>query len=72
MGQSKSYRGGPGWEGRNQPGADPKVSKGPVAKPESEAMSSGTMREGMKGSARNKSKPFKGPGKKPPYSTGYA
>jgi len=50
LGKSKSYREGPAFTARNTPGADPKVSKGPVVKAEGTHMSGGaTMRSGKTG-----------------------
>ena len=39
MGTSKTYRKGPGWEARNTPGAEPKVSKGAIVNAEGTHMS---------------------------------
>lgn len=67
MGMSKSYRGTPGWEKRNTPGAAPKVSKGAVVKAEGTHMS-GEDEHGRKGSKGGKGKgrsgkmPYKNPG----------
>ncbi len=57
MGSSRTYRKPPGWESRNTPGAEPKVSKGAIMKPEGTVMS-GYDESGQKAGhgARNKSK----------------
>lgn len=47
MGMSKTYRGGPGFEGRNTPGGNPKVSKGSPVKAE------GTHQSGYDSSGRS-------------------
>ena len=68
MGSSKSYRGPAGFEDRNTPGGTTKASKGPAARYEGTVMSGGgSLRSGMKGSARNKSKSGKGKLSKSPY-----
>ena len=70
MGKSKSWRAGPGWESRNTPGGDPKVSKGAVVKAEGTHMSGGGY--GRKGhGGRNKSKSGK-MGAKNPGPHGYS
>ena len=58
MGHSKSYRGAPGYQARNTPGANPKVSKGAVVKAEGTHMSSDGDygRKGMRSAARQKSR----------------
>lgn len=57
MGSSKSYRGAPGWEPRNTPGADLKPSKGSPVKAEGTHMSGdGYGRKGLRSSARMKSR----------------
>ncbi len=64
MGASKSWRGGPGWQGRNTPGADTKGSSGhTIVKAEGTHMSGGkSLRSGAKAGG-NKSSSGKVSGK---------
>lgn len=57
MGTSKSYKEGPGWEDRNTPGADSKISKGSKSAAEGTHMSGEDDwgRKGMSNTARKKS-----------------
>ena len=63
MGSSKTFRQGPAWQGNNtNRGKESGYSKGAIAKPEGTHMSGGeSLRSGLKGSARNKSKSGRGP-----------
>ena len=58
MGTSKSFRGGPGWQGRNTPGKATKASKGSHSTAEGTHTSGydDSGRAGMKNTARRKSK----------------
>jgi len=57
MGSSKTYRGAPGWEGRNTLGADTKPSSGSKSTAEGTHMSPGGYgRKGLRSGARQKSR----------------
>ena len=64
MGVSKSYRGGPGWEGRNQPGKDStalsKGGHGKLAEGTHASGEGGGGRHGMSRSAHKKSRSTRG------------
>lgn len=58
MGSSKTFRGSPGYESRNTPGAEPKVSKGAIVRAEGTHTSGYDQsgRKGLRSGARQKSR----------------